>query len=361
MKICMVVEDYPPRAGGGGIFVSNISNRLPATYEITVLTPAYNLQDGTQVDGKARIVRLGSKRAFFFFKALWFLLTNGKFDLYHAHGSIPGFLAKAASALRGGKSILHVHGFRDKELIGTVKYSIQALITKLGYNKIISVDSASSGKIEALGIPKEKIATIPCGVDTKKFFPIPKKGKNPKTIFLFVGRLAKVKDLPTLLRAAKIAQDKNLPAEFWIAGEGEQEKELKSFANENKLENVRLLGAIPHDKIAEVYQKADFFILPSLSEGNPLVILEAMACGLPIIVSDAPSLSALSQESGAGFVFKRQDIPQLFQLIKNSLDLKSSEVEELHKKARSFAERNCSWERVASSIDGIYRGLQNAK
>ena len=148
---------------------------------------------------------------------------------------------------------------------------------------------------------------------------------------------------------------------FWIVGEGEEDKALRSFADGNNLKNVKFYGSVPHDSLPDLYQRSDFFILPSLSEGNPLALLEAMACGLPIIVSDAPSLSALSQESGAGFFFRKQDALQLFQLIKSSLNLKSNEVEDLRVKARSFAEVSCSWDKVASSIDEIYRGLQNAK
>lgn len=361
MKICMIVEDYPPRAGGGGIFVSNLSQILSSSHEITVITPAYELKDGIRKEGQTTVVRLGSKRAFFFFNALWFLLTNGRFDIYHSHGSIPGFLAKTASLLKGGKTILHVHGFRDKALIGPIKYFFQVLFTKLGHSRIISVDPVSSAKIVALGVPRDKISNVPCGVDTSKFFPIHKKAKNPKTVFLFVGRLAKVKDLPTLLASAKMAQDHGLPVEFWIAGEGEQEAELHSITRENGIENVKFLGSIPHEGVNDLYNRADFFILPSLSEGSPLVLLEAMACGLPVIISVLPSLSEISEASGAAFIFPKSDAKQLYSRIEKAVNLGGPELGAMRRNARAFAEKNHSWAAVASEIERIYSEVANAR
>lgn len=357
MKICMIVEDYPPRAGGGGVFVQELSKRLSPAHSMTILTPTYGLPAGSTAEGKVAVVRKGKGRLPFFFRALWFLLSSGKFDIYHAHGAIPGFLAKSASILKGGRSILHVHGFRDKELIGPVKYHGQVFLSRLGYDRIISVDSISAGKLEALGIPKGKISTIPCGVDTGEFRPIERRQKNPKTIFLFVGRLAKVKDLPTLLNAAKMAQDKGLPAEFWIAGEGEEESALRAFANENKLENVKFLGVVPHGEIAKIYQKADFFVLPSLSEGNPLVLLEAMACGLPFLASDIPTLSAMAKESGAGLTFPPRDYSKLFALARDSAAMDPRQLNQLRINASEFAKRN-SWASVASAVGRIYNGLR---
>jgi glycosyltransferase involved in cell wall biosynthesis len=354
----MVVEDYPPHSGGGGIFVQEVSKRLSADYDITVLTPAYSLPEGaSKEEGKATVIRKGKGRMSFFFKALWFLATSGKFHIYHAHGAAAGFLAKSASILKGGKPILQMHGFRGRELIGPVKHWGQSFLAKLGYSRVISVDSAGSKALASIGIPAERISTIPCGVDTEKFRPAEKGQKNPKTIFLFVGRLAKVKGLPTLLKAAKISQEKNIPAEFWIAGEGEEEKGLKSFADESHLENVKFLGAIPHGGISRIYQKADFFILPSLSEGNPLVLLEAMACGLPFLASDIPTLSAMAKESGAGLTFAPADPSGLFALISDSAAMPPGQLGKLRANALGFARRN-SWDSAASAIGKIYAGLQ---
>ncbi|MFM1927508.1 MAG: hypothetical protein RIR28_91 [Pseudomonadota bacterium] len=110
------------------------------------------------------------------------------------------------------------------------------------------------------------------GVDHGIFFPRCKQTRpNPeKPIFIYVGRLAVEKNIEAFLSL-------ELPGEKWVAGEGPLEATLKA-----RYPSVNWIGVLPQDKLAEVYSQADVFVFPSLTDTFGLVMVEAMACGLPV-------------------------------------------------------------------------------
>jgi glycosyltransferase involved in cell wall biosynthesis len=117
---------------------------------------------------------------------------------------------------------------------------------------------------------------IPNYVETSTFKPISKIKKKQGSI-CFIGRLTRQKNLFALLEALK-----GLPSTLTIIGSGEQEELLKKFATENKIE-ANFLGNVPNHELPEILNPHEIFILPSLCEGMPKTLLEAMACGLPVI------------------------------------------------------------------------------
>lgn len=120
---------------------------------------------------------------------------------------------------------------------------------------------------------------IPTGVDTKFFTPDWNRPANRHLQVLFVGSLRPFKGPQLLVRAA--AQFSQ--ADFLIVGEGSMRSELEAQISEARLSNCQLLGGLYGAKLREQYRRADIFLFPSHWEGSPKVILEAAACGLPII------------------------------------------------------------------------------
>jgi glycosyltransferase involved in cell wall biosynthesis len=109
-------------------------------------------------------------------------------------------------------------------------------------------------------------------VDHGIFFPRCEQSKpNPeKPIFIYVGRLAVEKNIEAFLTL-------DLPGEKWVAGEGPLEAKLKA-----RYPDVNWIGVLAQDELAEVYSQADVFVFPSLTDTFGLVMVEAMACGLPV-------------------------------------------------------------------------------
>jgi len=126
------------------------------------------------------------------------------------------------------------------------------------------------------GLPSE---VIPTGVDTKFFAPAGDRPPNPRLQVLFVGALRPFKGPVLLLRAAA-----QFPAvDFTIVGEGVLAGELEDQVRAQGLTNVQFARGLNHAKLRERYRQADIFLFPSRWEGSPKVIMEAAACGLPVI------------------------------------------------------------------------------
>ena len=120
---------------------------------------------------------------------------------------------------------------------------------------------------------------VPTGVDTKFFTPMWERAPNARPRVLFVGSLRPFKQPQILLdAAARFPQ-----ADFVLAGDGLMAQELLVRVQNERLGNVTLLGAVGAETVREQCQQADVFLFPSLWEGSPKVILEAAACGLPVI------------------------------------------------------------------------------
>jgi glycosyltransferase involved in cell wall biosynthesis len=126
------------------------------------------------------------------------------------------------------------------------------------------------------GMPSE---VVPTGVDTKFFRPGSNRPADVRPRVLFTGSLRPFKQPQLLLEAAVRLPD----ADFVIVGEGLMAGELKARIEREKLSNVTLVGLLAAEPLKQQYQQADIFLFPSQWEGSPKVLLEAAACGLPVI------------------------------------------------------------------------------
>jgi glycosyltransferase involved in cell wall biosynthesis len=149
--------------------------------------------------------------------------------------------------------------------------------TVLRCDYIFSNSSAVQRSLAAeYGLASE---VVPTGVDTKFFTAEWERPVNARPRVLFVGSLRPFKQPQILLDAAVRFQH----ADFVIAGEGVMEGELKRRVNDEGVGNVQLVGLLAQQTLKKTYQDADVFLFPSTWEGSPKVILEAAACGLPVI------------------------------------------------------------------------------
>ncbi|MGH9550204.1 MAG: glycosyltransferase family 4 protein [Terriglobales bacterium] len=120
---------------------------------------------------------------------------------------------------------------------------------------------------------------VPTGVDSSFFTPAWERPANPRARVLFVGSLRPFKQPQLLLEAAA-----RFPgADFVLVGEGLMTAQLQERIEQGRLGNVRLAGLLQAEELKQQYQLADIFLFPSTWEGSPKVLLEAAACGLPVI------------------------------------------------------------------------------
>ena len=164
--------------------------------------------------------------------------------------------------------------------------------TVLRSDRLFSNSSAVKASLEKeYGLASE---VVPTGVDTKFYTPA-ERPANARVRVLFVGALRPFKGPQLLLRGAA-----RFPAtDFIIVGDGVMASELDEQARAEKLTNVTFEGSLKPDALREQYRQADIFLFPSRWEGSPKVILEAAACGLPVIArNDYRPETALDGQTG---------------------------------------------------------------
>lgn len=165
-------------------------------------------------------------------------------------------------------------------------------------------------KMASFGVPEQKLAYIPNGVDTDFFSPCGtvEKTSNAQTV-VCVARLAKDKDHKTLLRAFAIVADKFPQVRLRLVGEGPEENGIKAFVQDSLPQMaanlVEFAGACadprPH------YAQANIFALASIREGQPNVILEAMSCGLPVCATNVGGIPSLVEDGTSGLLCEAED------------------------------------------------------
>lgn len=193
---------------------------------------------------------------------------------------------------------------------------------------------------------------IPNVVDTERF--IPSSNTHTNTRFIHISSLDDhQKDVSGLLKSFKDAKNEIPDLELIIVGGGNDELAIKRIANELGLtqRGVSFKGKLQGDELIRELQQADALILNSRYENQPVVILEALSCGIPVIT---PSIAGIPEiiDSHRGILFNREDA----QALKNSMIAFHSNKSNFNKTAlRSFCENNFSHKAVAGKFDTLYR------
>lgn len=212
-------------------------------------------------------------------------------------------------------------------------------------------------------IYRRPICVIPNGIDIKKFRNVSKDLNNTseKKIILFVGTLRSVKGVEYLIEAMKTIKVNYDNIKLLIIGEGEDRDKLKDLVNKLGLDDcVEFAGQISNHEIPKYMKKSDIFVLPSLSEGFPNVILEAMAAGLPIVSTNVGGVPDIIQEEVNGLLVKpmspRDTANGVLMLLKD---------DELRKKMSAnnkIEAQKYSLDKVVDNLENIYvKAINNSK
>jgi glycosyltransferase involved in cell wall biosynthesis len=202
--------------------------------------------------------------------------------------------------------------------------------------------------VATFGVKPERVAVVPNGVDTDLFRPGRPGARAPREL-LFVGRLTAQKNVLTAVEAMASLPDVTLR----IVGSGELRADLERRIAELRLLNVCLEGRVAPATLVAYYQRATAVLMPSSHEGLPLVLLEAMAAGAPVVCSALPELmeiggdavvtvDPLTAESLAGSIRALLDDPGRQERLSQAAC----------RRAASYA-----WPAVADAVDEVYAQL----
>jgi glycosyltransferase involved in cell wall biosynthesis len=239
-------------------------------------------------------------------------------------------------------------------------------------SKIIALNSFEANQYKHIGIPEEKIAIIPNGIDLSEYVNLPPKGAfkkkfnilEDKRIVLYLGRIHKIKGIDFLIKAYAYLKNKMnfKDAVLVIAGpdDGYLSKAKILAYTLRVSDSVVFVGPLyGRDKLA-AYVDSDLCVLPSRHETFPMALLEVYACGKPIIASNLESLKELIVDGETGLLFEAGNFKQLaekaFYLL-NDCD----KAIEIGRKARLFVEEKYSIDKVIDDLEVLYMEVASQK
>jgi len=213
---------------------------------------------------------------------------------------------------------------------------------------IVTSKSDKEYIVKKYRLSKHKIIVIPNYVNTEHFKPFSIE-KDSKRI-IFVGRLVSQKNLFSLIDAVK-----GLDVELVIIGNGPLKGKLKEKVVKENISSVKFLGVIPNEKLPFELNRSSLFILPSLYEGNPKALLEAMACGLPVIGTDVEGIKGIIKHKKNGFLcnINAESIRKAIITLMCDQEL----IKKISLNARKYVKENFSLEKSVKTELKIYLAL----
>ena len=233
------------------------------------------------------------------------------------------------------------------------------------YDAVVLLYKALSEEAKAFGVPSERIHVIPNGIEIKRFrqntdlhalkarFSV----RDDERVLLYVGRLSGAKRIEILIKLTKKLLKEGLKLKTIVVGEGPDRKNLERLSSSIE-ENIVFTGFIPRDQVPDYYFLGDIFVLPSLSEGLPNVLLEAAAAGRPCVASNVNGVPDIVVHGETGFLVDRLDLDSYVHYVRLLLmdeDLR----ERMGEKAEEHVEESFNWDAIVNQYDEIYRQLEN--
>lgn len=272
------------------------------------------------------------------------LLKKHDYCAVHAHWLIPqGFVAVAARLfLRSSVPIVCTsHGSDIFALKGRIFDMVRSFVlTRTDIITFVSRALREKALASLRHFPKTEI--IPMGVDLMHTF-VPHDGHRQSMQILYVGRLIPDKGVQYLVRALSEIIRTHPDISLIIAGNGPYETALKEEAAALKVDHcVTFLGPVKHSLLPELYQDSTVFVLPSLSEGFGLVLVEAMGCKCPVIATDLPAIRDIVKDRETGILFRQKSVAELADKINYLLD-NDGIRHDLGRSGRSYVYERYDW------------------
>ena len=355
MKICIFTETYYPVMGGGETQAQLLAEGLIANgHSVIVLTRRSDaLLKKYERYGKVDVYRLApvgsnqlKKWGLLFSSLPMFIRLRNQYDLIFVSGyRIMGLTAVLVGKLLVRRVVLKADsqgemsgdffqsglrkfGISHKTLLFRWFLAFRNTILKKA-DAFSAISSEIASEWTASGIPSEKVHLIPNSVDTSRFMPVESSQKDllrkklnlPQnvTIAIYTGRLVSYKGLPLLLKVWAEIRHKHENILLILAGTGgldihNCEDELREYVKVNGFENqVVFTGAVQN--VPQYLQASDLFVFPTENDAFPSSIVEAMACGLPVVSTPVGAIKTILTDGKTGLLIQPGNAEQLYQAL----------------------------------------------
>lgn len=393
-KILVLTSTFPRWPGDTTPpFVYELSKRLVASFDITVLAPHYpgspvrEKRDGmdirrfryslgkleTLAGEQAMLPALRRNRLNYFllpfflaaeFFSTLYLVRRHRIDCIHAHWLLPqGLIAALVGLITGVPFVVTAHGGDVYGLRGWLPTVLKSFTLRRAAH-VTAVSRDLAARIEEL-VPGLAISVIPMGVDSTAFHPdfinqdIRQRHNITGEFLLFVGRLSEKKGVCYLLEAMPRVVERFPDAKLLVVGKGELENELRDLAGRLALaDQVVFAGAIPNHELPAYYATADVFVGPSIkcsggdTEGFGLTFVEAGLSGCLVIGTRTGGIGDIIEHGETGFLVEMRDAEALAEVIINGLALQA-ESREFGGAARQRLKDNFDWQIIAEKYGAL--------
>jgi glycosyltransferase involved in cell wall biosynthesis len=276
-------------------------------------------------------------------------------DLVHVHFPLPlGISVLALRELKHVPVVVTVHGNADfYELPRTLMPLTRAVLERADAIVSVSHDLASH-LLERLGVGR--VSVVPNGVDTQVFRPA-RRARSKTVSLLSISRLVPRKNITVLIAAVHaLAKEENLPIRLVVAGTGPEAREIAQRAARSA-GIVQFLGPVGEERKRELLAEADAFVQLSVREGLSIATLEALASGLPCVVSDLPGVREPVVPGKTGFLVgdpeNDGDVARTLRRLIHGRE----QLEQMGEAARRTAEAQYSLTAMAEGYWDVYRAV----
>lgn len=372
----MLSWEYPPLVVGGlSRHVHALAHALSAQgHQVTVFTRG---PEGFQHDGPVRVIRARSIPPGIAFRDLvpWSMALNlgllgksaadlaeGPPDVIHLHDWLVAPAALALRDLTGSPVVATVHSTEQGRHGGRVHGPVQRFVDGVErwlveeVDRIVTCSAHMQGEVSRVfGVEPGLVEVIPNQVDVAAFGSTGVPARNSRPTLLFAGRLEHEKGVQTLLEAIPLVA-RDLPwVRLRVVGRGTYASQLQRRARRRGLKGrVRFDGFVDASHLRELYLSSDAVVVPSLYEPFGVVALEAMASGVPVVVSDTGGLRELVEDEVTGLRFPPGDHAALARRLVRVLsdpDL----ARRLGREGRAMVAGRDTWAGAASRTAEVYR------
>ncbi|MXV77763.1 glycosyltransferase family 4 protein [Candidatus Poribacteria bacterium] len=303
---------------------------------------------------------------------LFWLSRKHKFDVIHAHWLLPnGFISAVVNRLLKIPYVITLHGsdiFVSKQ---NLIFKNMAKWTLKHAAMVTSVTPAFLPELAALGVPEQKRCMIPNGV-TPSVFSSPSKQRiielretlsipDNCTVVFALGRIVLKKGFNVLIQALPYVREKIQDVRVIIGGDGTDLPRLKTLAEEIGVSDiVHFTGTINRTDVPVYFYLSDLFVLPAVFDpkgnvdGCPIVILEAMACGKPVVSSNISGIPIVVKDGETGILVDEKNVNSLATAIISLLE-NPTKREQFGRAAQQRIQQELTWTKTVEQFISIYQ------
>ena len=381
LRVQMIVRLFYPWVGGAERQAHKLARTLKEKQNVRVEivtgrwfrgTPQREVLDGIPVFRNHTLWEMFGARGLrrfggylYMLSLLWYLWRRrADYDILHVHGlNYHAAVAVLAARWFRRKTIVKLANSGQASDIRKMRKGQQLPLSRfllplaLQSDRFVATSRAIMQELIEVGVPSKRITLLPNGVETDSVSVKTNYELHDPVRLVFVGRFHEQKGLDVLLTAFQelSRQHPGLNLRLQLLGDGPLRDDLVRQSQELGIaQQVEFAGLT--DKVFEYLQQADIFILPSRAEGLSNALLEAMTCGLPVVVSNIPANLHVTESAKNGLVFSADD-PHLLASAVTQLLEQPELRERLGKAARQTIENRYSLDSIAEGYASLYRDV----